>query len=460
MIDKQLDAQLKEWMSAHHKDMIKDLQELVGIESISEVLLTQPAPFGEGVKKALEAALGMCQREGLETRNFDFWCGDATYGQGEGVIGAAAHLDTVPFGEGWTHNPTGGEIQDGIIYGRGVGDNKVSAVALLYAVKAMKELGIVPKKKVRIIFGCNEEIGMLDMPEYLRRTEAPDYTFVPDAGFPACNGEKGVVRITFRHDFKKPSRLAAMAGGTRVNVIPEHAEATLRGVAFPNDLPEHVTAETHGDEILVKSFGMPGHGAAPASGRNAIVQILPVLRDMLPPEDGAYEAINGLCERVTGDFFGEKLGIACKDDISGELTINMGVIECDGKSLSFQIDMRQPVLVEKETSARVIKETMASIGFTIEKESNSPGLYQPIDSPLVSMMQQVYADATGDNDSKPFAIGGGTYARCFPNAVSCGFVMPGSPVGGIHAADEHIGVDDVMGTARVFVHLYIHLAQL
>ena len=61
----------------------------------------------------LALALDTARRYGFETRNVDNYAGDITMGSGEQTLGILAHLDVVPAGEGWKHDPFGGEIDDG-----------------------------------------------------------------------------------------------------------------------------------------------------------------------------------------------------------------------------------------------------------------------------------------------------------------------------------------------------------
>ena len=65
------------------------------------------------------------------------------------------------------------------------------AAAALYALKALKESGAEMKRRVRIIFGIDEESGWADMDYYLKKEEIPMCGFSPDADFPTINSEKG-----------------------------------------------------------------------------------------------------------------------------------------------------------------------------------------------------------------------------------------------------------------------------
>ena len=63
------------------------------------------------------------------------------------------HLDTVPIGDEslWTHEPLGGEISDGKIWGRGASDCKSGVAGMIFAAKAIQECGIRLKGDVLIV---------------------------------------------------------------------------------------------------------------------------------------------------------------------------------------------------------------------------------------------------------------------------------------------------------------------
>ena len=68
-----------------------------------------------------------------------------------------------------TYPPYSATIRDGVIYGRGVSDNKCGAIASLYALKALKDAGIPFRHQVRLIFGCSEETGLADLDYYFQK---------------------------------------------------------------------------------------------------------------------------------------------------------------------------------------------------------------------------------------------------------------------------------------------------
>ena len=87
----------------------------------------------------------------------------------------------------------------------------------------------------------------------------------------------------------------------------------------------------------------------------------------------------------------------------------------------------------------------------------SKGYNIPDDAPLVKTLMGVYRKRTGDKTSKPVKMGGGTYARHLPNAVSFGpeGYMCGSEC---HVANEYIGIDQLIFNAQIIADAIIALA--
>lgn len=98
------------------------------------------------------------------------------------------HLDIVPAGEesSWTvTKPYEPIIRDGRIYGRGSEDNMQSMIASIFAAKALKTLGIKPKRTMALAFVADEEQGSTYGIQHLiaqRIFNQDDLIVVPDGG--------------------------------------------------------------------------------------------------------------------------------------------------------------------------------------------------------------------------------------------------------------------------------------
>ena len=103
-------------------------------------------------------------------------------------------------------------------------DDKGPAFCAVMAMKELLDSGVPLKKRVRIIFGCQEEAGdWLDMQYYREHEELPSYGFTPDADFPAIYGEKGIISLYVSHPIAG-SGIKAAEGGNAVNMVADLAK--------------------------------------------------------------------------------------------------------------------------------------------------------------------------------------------------------------------------------------------
>lgn len=200
--DAQLEQQIVQKVEQLGEQLLNSIVDMVQIDS-TETQAEPQAPFGVGVRKALDAALELAGKMGFQTVDVDHYMGYASYRAPgtvdlEGYVGAIGHLDVVPAGMGWRQPPFSGFRQDGVIYSRGVLDNKGPILSCLYALYALKELGLPLKREVRIVFGCDEESGFEDLKYYLTKEQPPVMGFTPDCKYPVVYAERGraVVEIT------------------------------------------------------------------------------------------------------------------------------------------------------------------------------------------------------------------------------------------------------------------------
>ncbi|MDD7282088.1 MAG: Sapep family Mn(2+)-dependent dipeptidase [Erysipelotrichaceae bacterium] len=182
--------------------MIDGIKSIVQINSVQSEA-TENAPFGLGIQQALEATLELASSLGFETENVDNRVGIVKYGCGDDYIGIMGHLDVVPVGDGWNHDPFSAyEDETGRIFARGILDNKGPILANLYALYAIKELGIKTKHPIWILFGTNEETGFEDLKYYLKKKKPPIMGWTPDCKYPVVYAERGrgVYQISCGYD--------------------------------------------------------------------------------------------------------------------------------------------------------------------------------------------------------------------------------------------------------------------
>src|SRR5258707_1132259 len=160
------------------------------------------APFGLYLREALDYTLELCRQMGFETKDVDGYAGHAEFGVGAEMVAALGHLDVVPEGDGWEYPPYGATLDKGYLYARGASDDKGPTYAALFAAKALMDSGLPLRRRVRVIFGCNEESGFGCVTHYweVAKEERPVYAFTPDAYFPLVFAEKGITNLTLEQN--------------------------------------------------------------------------------------------------------------------------------------------------------------------------------------------------------------------------------------------------------------------
>jgi succinyl-diaminopimelate desuccinylase len=458
------------------EELVSSTQEILKIKGVEDVP-APGAPFGEGVGATLDCALEICRKLGFKTVNLDGYVGYAEYGDNEEYVGVLGHLDVVPEGEGWIHPPYAAEIHDNKIYARGALDDKGPMMAALFGLKAIKDLNLPLSKKVRIIFGTNEETGSKELEYYLKYEKPPVSGFTPDADFPIIYAEKGLTIFNIVKDLRKKQsgdiKVTSLKGGLRANMVPEYSEATITASdlkAIEGKVAEFAKAsgydlksEIKESTIIVKSYGQSAHGSLPQNGKNAIMQLFAFI-GTLDMEESDFVDFVAFCNKNIGmDPYGAAFGVGLEDKPSGKLSFNAGVInmsegsETEADKVSFMLNLRYPVTFTVDDMMTPFKERLEGTEIRIEDFEHQEPLYFSEDHPLITTLQKVYTEQTGE-PATLLAIGGGTYAKEMPNIVAFGPVFPGQP-DIIHKPNECVDIDDLMLCAKIYGKAIYELAK-
>lgn len=207
--------------------LINDILDIVKIPSVKGKA-KDGFPFGEDIANALNKALAISKKLGFETKNLDNYIGYADYGKGDDYICIIGHIDVVEEGDGWKYPPYGANIENGNIYARGILDNKGPIISALYALYIIKELGFKLNKKIRIIFGTDEESGFSDVAYYLKNENKPLMGFTPDCKYPVVYGEKGMARfkITTKNEIYN-EKLITLLDNLSKNIIVTYKNISI-----------------------------------------------------------------------------------------------------------------------------------------------------------------------------------------------------------------------------------------
>lgn len=466
----------EEWIAAHREEYITELQAIARIPSVSRADLAQPgAPFGPDCRRVLDYALERGRHYGFDTADHDGYAGSITWGDFDHAIGVIAHLDVVPVGDGWVYPPFGATYlpEQDVLIGRGVDDNKSAMIAGLFAMRMLREFGIPMRHGIRLICGTSEETGMQDM-QALRRMghRFPDTSLVPDAGFPVNYAQKGMIdgAITAACE----GNLLQLDAGSVRNVIPDEAVCTIAAdieavrTALSNaDAADialvDIAPVTDGTRITAK--GKSGHAAFPAGGDNAIGRLARVLDASGLLEGSCREAIAALA-RLTADASGVTEGVAFSDEPSGELTLVYGVAHLKDGQLTLSVDCRYPVTMDGAALEVGLRRAWGDMGYAVKEFDLSEPFYIPVDDPRVQTLMALYRDVTG-RDDPPYAMGGGTYSRAVPGAISFGPGMPGvkrdysaflpEGHGGAHGRDEVLPIGKMLDCSKIYVAALVEL---
>ncbi|EGP66525.1 putative dipeptidase [Streptococcus sp. oral taxon 056 str. F0418] len=408
-------------------------------------------PFGQAIQDVLEKTLEICQGLGFKTYlDPKGYYGYAEIGQGKELLAVLCHLDVVPSGDeaDWKTPPFEAIVKDGYIFGRGVQDDKGPSMAALYAVKALLDSGVVFQKRVRFIFGTDEETLWRCMGRYNELEETATLGFAPDSSFPLTYAEKGLLQVKLHGP---GSDFLQLEAGEAFNVVP--AKASYQG-AFLEKVIAGLRAagfdyEETADEVTV--LGVPKHAKDAAQGVNAIVRLAKVLQLLAP-----HPALSFIADAVGEDATGSRLFGPILDEPSGSLSFNIAGLTITPERSEIRIDLRIPVLADKEDLVRILSKKAADYQLTYEEFDYLAPLYVPKDSELVSTLMGIYQEKTGDT-SPAMSSGGATFARTMPNCVAFGALFPGAEQTE-HQANERAKLDDLYKAMDIYAETIRRLA--
>jgi len=426
-------------------------------------------PFGPGCAEALEYVLKLGRERGLTVKNVDGYAGHIEVGEGDDYVAVLAHLDVVPVGAGWTYPPFGAEIHDGKIYARGAIDDKGPGMAALFGLFAVVASGLPLQRKVRMIFGLDEESNWQCMDHYFAKEPQPIGGFTPDADFPLIYAEKGILcfdLIKPRHSQEQAAvRVRELTSGSRINMVPDSCvvqlsvqsgdaaeiAATLRQTAEQQGIAADV--QINGADITLTVEGKAAHAMAPDNGVNAAVHAGRLLAALPTAEPELWQFLADV------DPAGATIGVEMTCEVTGPLTSNLGIAKVDESQAVFSFNLRFPVDQTDDGLMDLVREKLAPAGYAarLSADVNMKPLYVPKDSEIVQKLLAVYEEEVGEK-AEPITIGGGTYARAIPNAVAFGALFPGD-LETAHQKDEHWPVENLIRCAKIYAKAIYELAK-
>lgn len=465
-MNQEMKEQIRAFIDAHTEEMIRDICVLCSIDSVKGAE-KEGMPYGEGPYRALMAAKKLCERYGFSTKEYADRVVAADLNNGERCLDILAHMDVVAPGDGWTKTePFSPVVEDGMIIGRGSSDDKGPAVAALYAMRTVKELGLPVTKNCRLILGSDEECGSSDIPHYYAVEPEAPMTFSPDAEFPLINVEKGqfrgTVTVSFDASAKSGRRLVSFESGDTINIVPGKAEAVVAGFqeeairaavnacmnAIDADYEMDFEYDEEKEETVISVSGSPAHASTPENGVNAGVILLHLLKELPFDSESLKTAMQKMSALFPfGDHHGEALNIDVYDEISKYTSVSPDIFRADPLGMQVKFDARTSVAATEENTILAAKNTAAAAGFDFSYDFN-PAHAVPEDSDFIRSLLAAYELTTG-KEGRCVAIGGGTYVHGLKNGVAFGAVGETTDTH-MHGPDEFMPVSELQDAAVIY----------
>lgn len=454
-------AKIQDWIYSRKSELLDTLGQLIAVPSVKGEP-KEGAPFGEEPKKALLKMQDFCEKFGFTTRIIGdaVLCAEYLPNGGEAELGILAHLDVVPVEpQDWDTDPFEMVEKDGVLYGRGVIDDKGPAVAALYSLLCVKELGLPLNKGVRLIFGTDEENGSSDLEIYRKHEKFPPKVFTPDGSFPIINIEKGMLRSHFE-GVVNSDVLVSFKGGKIPNAVPDRAEVVLRGISA-EQVNEVVSAnktdavfavsEKNGD-VKIVCKGCPAHASTPDSGANAVTALISLVNKLC--EVTVFKELEKLFP--FGEVNGNSLGIKCSDE-SGALTCVLSIMSVADGKISGTVDVRFPTCRKLAEIKDAENSAFNSIGLQLGDCMGVEPHIVPENDEFVQCLLRVYERVEGEK-GYCLAIGGGTYVHEIEGGVAFG-AERGTTDYHMHGDNEFITVDELLKDAVLFAEAIFEICK-
>ena len=429
-----MNQKIRLFLEEHEKDMHDDLKAFIGIPSVSS--------DHENVVRALRFILELAKTYGFEARSvLEDQVGVIEMGSGDETLGILTHVDVVTPGdmEDWDTDPFAAVIKDGRMYGRGTIDDKGMIIASLYAMRAVKELGLPLTKKVQLIMGTQEEVSWTDMDAYVKAYPLPDYGFTPDGEYPICNIEKGTVDQTMEFDITDTEEpeglyLKGLDIGIANNVVPGKAKAQL----------------SDGSEIA--AVGKAVHSCQPERGDNAMFILTDQLKEMELEPNKLLSLLEAVREDMS-DPFGSKVGLYSENEYyMGEFVHRNAFAPTifktkDGKA-TINVNVRFPYGEDSKRIQDNFENWAKAHGGHTVKVNDLPAVFVSRERPFLKVFAEAYEDVSPFKNEFTLAYGG-SYAKAMPNVVSWAPLFPGEE-DTCHEPNEYIDLANMLMSAEIF----------
>ena len=436
-----------DYFNKYKEDIIQNIIDFIAIPSVlEEDLDNKEAPFGIANVEALKFILDLGKKMGFEVYNCDNVCGHIEYGEGDEVFAILCHSDVVPAIGDWDKDPFFGYVKDGKIYGRGSSDDKGPAIVSLYALKALKDMGIKVNKKIRLIIGTDEESGSRCVKHYFEKVGMPDMGISPDADFPIIYGEKGMITLDVIGK-NEDDKLINANGGARYNIVAP--SATLN---FKENIDFILGGNTTKENGVYVQTGKSAHAMEPKNGVNAIVDMCKKISTV---------TTNSLVKFIGNCLDDSRLntiGLNYSTEEMGDMTMNVGLLNIDSCESRVGINIRYPQGFNFDEFICKFKEISKQYNLNVEVISHSEPHYIDPNCDFIKVLHASYKKYTNNDNSPLKTIGGGTYARSMKLAVAFGTLFPWEKEMA-HETNEYVDIENLLKAGAIIADATYNLCK-
>lgn len=418
---------IKEYFAKNKEEIYMHLKTLMEFQSVTE--------DRECCKEALRYVADLAESFGMKTTVGKYEdVAVIEIGEGESVLGILAHIDVVDAGnlENWICPPYTLTQKDGMLYGRGIVDDKGAVISNLYAMKFLKGTLSHFTQRIQLIVGSSEEDVWVDMAHYKEEFEMPDYGYSPDGNFPIFNAENGYMDLELLFKQELPSEYEDFKSGVATNSVPSEGVYKYNG-------------ELH------RVSGIGAHSSTPELGENAMIKLAETLKDT------GLDFVRFLCDYFPeGEYASrlnpEKVEIEVPEEFRLATTIVPTILTQTGRNVCINFNIRQAFDIPNENIIAAFEAHKEEYNYELKiAESLSP-IFVDSNQPWLNRMKDLYESYGKKNEFLPAA--GCSYAKAVPNFVSWGPVFP-EDLDCAHMENEQISEESFMlGTEIYAAYLY------
>jgi len=344
-------AKLDAWIDAHFDEEVAFLQEMVRVPT--DTPPGNNAPHAERTAELIAAWGFDAEKHAVPAQEVkDYGLESITnlivrrkYGDAGRTVALNAHGDVVPPGEGWTHDPYGGEIENGQLFGRAAAVSKSDFASFSFAVRALEAVARPTRGSVELHFTYDEEFGGLLGPGWLLKQglTKPDlmiaagfsyevvtahngclqmevtvhgkmaHAAIPATGVDALQGAVHILNALYAQNTRYQQvtskvegithpylNVGRIEGGTNTNVVPGKVMFKLDRRMIPEENPAEVEADIR--DVIAKAAA---EFTTPAGGITVEVKRL-LLANSMKPLPGNRPLVEAI-QKHGAELFGQPI---------------------------------------------------------------------------------------------------------------------------------------------------------